>query len=653
MGRNEQKALNLLQQNRQIHQTCIKKNNGVLVKEMGDGNIVQFTSALDAVTCALEIQSSAAAFELKLRIGIHLAEVVMQDNDVFGDGVNIASRLEAIADPGGIYISESVQKAIRSQTEIQMRFLAEIRLKNIDYRVKIYALVGQGLPYTTQGKILKLERSTGLLQVIRKSKVAQLSVVLLAAMIIAGIGWFMNKKPEELRLAILPIETLTKITDADYISAGMHSELIDLMSSISALSVTSRTSSSKYNQNEKSIPEIATELGVEWIVESELIKLSDTVILKVRLIEALPQEKQVWRKEYTRRTKDILSVYNDIALEISNITDISLTARELAELSSSTEIDPQAYQAYLTGMGQLYEFTKPSIEKAIHYFDLAIAKDPDFAPAHVGIAFAWAVRRQFGYVSSKEALPEIEKAAREAVRLDSTSAEVHYNLATSEAWLFWKWEEAEREFKRAIELDPDHAKARAYYAHFLNILHRDDEANPQIEKAILLQPDNSTIRSLYGMHLNHHRKYDLAIAVLEETLEDDPDYGMALSTLWTAYHNKKMYDKAIEVAKVLDLEKGELAVVDILINEYIDNGYNRAMEEIAEAYIIKMDTSYVTPWQIATLYVRAGNQDNALFWLQKGYKEQDPNMPYINVDPIFDVIRDTEEFQALLKEMRF
>jgi len=652
MGSDEQKALNALQKNREIHHACLKNNNGLLIKEMGDGNIVKFSSAHDAVTCALEIQASSATLEYKLRIGIHLAEVVIKDNDVFGDGVNIASRLEAIADPGGIYISESVQKAIRSHAEIKARFLAEIELKNIDYPVKIYSLVGKGLPVPSQGKILKLKYQKGLIQVVRESKPAQLVIGLLAILLVSGVLWFINKKPEELRLAILPIDTLTKIADAEYISAGMHSELIDILSNISALSVTSRTSSLKYNHYEKSIPEIATELGVDWIVESELLQLGDTVVLKVRLIDAFPQEKQVWRKEYTRLTKDILSIYNDIALEISMITEIDLSAKELSTFSRSTEIDPQGYQAYLTGMGQLYQFTKPSLEKAIHYFDLAITKDPEFAPAYIGIAFTWAVRRQFGYVSSKEALPEIKKASREAVRLDSTSTELYYNIATSETWLFWNWQEAEQGFKRTIELAPDHTMARAYYAHYLNILHRFDEATPQIEKALSLQPTNSTVRSLYGMHLNHQRKYDLALEVLKETLEDDPDYGMALSTLWTVYHNKKMYDQAIEAAKILYLEKGELAVVDILINEYIDKGYNQAMQEIAEAYILKRDTSYVTPWQIATLYVRAGNKNESLFWLREAYKEQDPNMPYINADPIFDVIRETKEFQALLEDMK-
>ena len=157
MGQDEQKAIALLHKNRQIHEHCIRTHSGKLLKEMGDGILAQFNSALEAVQCALEIQELAQdRVEGKLRIGIHLGDVIIENNDVFGDGVNIASRLQAIADPGGIYISESVQKAIRSRTDIQMLYLAEVGLKNVDYPVKTYSLQGQGLPVTPLSKIKDL-----------------------------------------------------------------------------------------------------------------------------------------------------------------------------------------------------------------------------------------------------------------------------------------------------------------------------------------------------------------------------------------------------------------------------------------------------------------------------------------------------------------
>jgi tetratricopeptide (TPR) repeat protein len=228
---------------------------------------------------------------------------------------------------------------------------------------------------------------------------------------------------------------------------------------------------------------------------------------------------------------------------------------------------------------------------------------------------------------------------------------MHYNLAITSTWFFWDWEKARKEFKEAILLSPKDAETRAYYAHYLNIMHRFAEGEEQAQEALKLQPKNSTIRTLYAMHLNHSGAFEKAIKVLEETLETDPAYGMALSTLWTVYHNSGQFDKAAETAKHLYALKGENTVVDILINNYVDHGYQAAMSEIARAFIVKSDTSYVTPWQIATLFVRADNRDEALDWLEKAYRAEDPNMPYINCDPIFDNLKETKRFQALLQNM--
>ncbi|RKZ03359.1 hypothetical protein DRQ25_17845 [Candidatus Fermentibacteria bacterium] len=615
--------------------------------------LAQFNSALDAVQCALEIQELAEdRVEGKLRIGIHLGDVIIEHDDVFGDGVNIASRLQAIADSGGIYVSESVQKAIRSRSDIQMRYLTKVRLKNVDYRVKTYSLQGQGLPVTPATKIKELSGSKSQINTALKSPYLHILLIFLGLLIIASLWWVLYMKKTELRIAVLPIKNMSMVENADFIVVGMHSELIDEISKIGALLITSRTSSSTYRDVEMAIPEIAIELNVKMVVESELTEFGDSVRLMVRLIQAFPEERQVWRKEYNKSTKDILTIYGDVAMEISRIAEIKLTEREIALFSAPREVNPQAYQAYLTGMGHLYELSRLGFDKALQYFNLSVARDPEFAPAYMGIARVWGGRRQFGFVSFSQAMPEHKKAFQKAVSLDSTTVEMHYGFALSNTWLFWQWEMAEKEFQRTIEIDPNHAKARAYYAHYLNIMQRSNEALPQIEMALELEPYSSAVQSLYGMYLNHTRQYDIAIEVLKKTLAEDPNYGMALSTLWTVYHNSKMYDEAVDIAKIVYAEKGDNKMVDILINEYVEGGYHKAMARMAEAYILKKDTTYVTPWQIATLYTRASNKEKALDWLEEAFIEHDPNMPYMSADPIFDEISDDPRFQKILKDMK-
>jgi adenylate cyclase len=658
MGQDEQSAIALLHKNRQIHEHCIRNHNGKLLKEMGDGILAQFNSALDAVQCALDIQKHAEdRVEGKLRIGIHLGDVIIEHDDVFGDGVNIASRLQTIADPGGIYVSESVQKAIRSRTDIQMLYLAEVGLKNVGYPVKTYSLQGHGLPVTPLSKIKDLSFTGSPRNKVLDSPYTYSSVVVLVIIAMAIWWWLPAAKKTEIRLAVLPTVDMSGEEDGVFIAAGLHAPIIDEIIKVSALQVISRTSSAIFGDAGSTIPEIATALKVDMVVESELTHMGDSVRLQFRLIEAFPEEVQIWSKAYNLPTADMLSIYGDVALEISRATNIDLTVEEISLLSNTKKVNPEAYKAYLTGRAHLFKLTSEGIDKALQYFNLSIEKDSTFAPAYMGIAFVWGARRQQGLIPLGEAVANIDRATLKANALDGrsteleTDSEIHFLMACANCWGKWRWEEAEKEFTIAIKLDSSNAEARAYYSHFLNIMQRRDEAEQQIDRAMELQPYSSLVQTLYGMYLNHTRQFDDAIVVLKNTLAEDPNYGMALAALWTNYHNKKMYQEAVETAKKVYSAKGEQRMLEILTKEYLEGGYKNAMERMAEAYIIKKDTSYVTPWQIATLYTRAANKDKALEWLERAYEEHDPNMPYISADPIFDEISADLRFLKILEDM--
>jgi len=650
MGRDEKKALELLQKNREIHMSSIEKHGGKLLKEMGDGTLAQFNSALDSVVCALEIQKvSQRMLDVQIRIGIHLGDVTTNNEDVFGDGVNIASRLQSIADPGGIYISESIHEAVRARSEIDSEFLGEIQLKNVNHLVKTYFLRGDDLPVPSLSKkkeLLKLRQKS----LFRSTFFYFVIVFILVILSITG-WWIFNRNAQIQSLAVLPVVNLSGDSSKEILLAGIHQGIRDEIANISALRVPSRTSTFKYQDGAKSIPEIARELNVDVIVETDLYETGDSVRMQVRLIKAFPEEHQLWSDTFQKATRNVLSIYDDIALAIARETNINLTSEEITRFTNARQVNPEAYEAYLTGMGHLYKLTRQSIDKALQYFDLSLKKDPDYAPAYMAIAFVWGVRMQQGFVPYIQAEPNLKRASSKAIELDSTLTEIHYMLAVFNTYFFWNWEDAEKEFIRTLDMDPNHAEARAYYAHYLNIMQRSIEATPQIDKALELQPYNALLQSIYGMHLNHTRQYDKAIALLRNTLEEDPDNVTALSTLWTIYHNKGMYEKALEVAKILYTVKGENMAAEVLTNGYEEGGYKLAMERVAEAFILKKDTTYVTPWQIATLYTRAEIKEEALDWLEKAYEEHDANMPYISTDPIFDNLRNDPRFQDLLRKM--
>jgi tetratricopeptide (TPR) repeat protein len=251
-------------------------------------------------------------------------------------------------------------------------------------------------------------------------------------------------------------------------------------------------------------------------------------------------------------------------------------------------------------------------------------------------------------------MPKVKEAAAKALAIDSSLAEVHYMLALgmSCGWWEWNWEIGEREYKKTIELNPNLAEARIYYAHLLNQQRRPEEAKIQAEKAMEIEPFNTTIQVIYAMHLNLVNKYEDSIKVLNNILATDSNNYSALATLRSSYHNLQMYDEALEAWEKSFATKRDQVAIERLKQGNKEGGYNMALQRVAELLITRSADSFVTPWQIATLYTRAGKNNEALNWLEKALEENDPNMPYISVDPIFDELRDNPRFSKLLKKMK-
>ena len=453
-------------------------------------------------------------------------------------------------------------------------------------------------------------------------------------------------------IAVLPIENLTGDPGQEYFADGVTDELIGQLAQIGALRVISRTSVMKYKGEKKPLPVIARELKVGAVVEGTLHRVGDNVRIRVELIEALPEERNLWAQTYDRSIADVLVMYGEMARAIAGRMQVKLAPQEETRLASAHQVNPEAYEAYLKGQFHLYKLTRPDLESALQYFEFALDKDPNYAQVYAGIAMVWAGRQQQGFVSAGEATPRAKAAAAKALELDSTLAEVHYTLASIRSWIDWDWEGGEAEFRRAIELKPNDPYPRAYYSHLLYMMKRPEEAIGQIERALELDPLNALFRGFYAMDLMYARRYDDAIALLRDTLRTSPNDLVALSTLRSAFHMKHMYKEALEVWKASYAARGDHEAEEALARGFAEDGYRGALQRAAETLAVRSRTSYVPPWQIGTLYTRAGEKDKALEWLEKAYEAHDQNMPYIAVDPIFDILRDDPRFQDLLRRMR-
>lgn len=646
--KDEDRAFQILHKNREIHKTSIKKFNGKYLKEMGDATLAEFSSAIDSVLCALEIQRTGRTeLQSRLRIGIHLGDVTIENDDIFGDGVNIASRLLSIADPGGIYISESIFEAVRSRKDIHSQKLGDVQLKNVDHLIKTYYLKEEGLPVPSARKKKEL---TGLH---RKPLLHQIRFYIILLAIVIGVTltgtWISNKKGIRVNsIAILPVENSSGNENEKWLEAGIHNGLIDEMNKIKKLRVVSRTSTLKYGSLNKSLIEISEELNIEGIVKASFLKTRNSLNLQVRLIQTLPEEKQLWRQTYNCDMQNVLITYSEIAMDVAKKVNIQLTSEEDSLLSSIRYVNPAAYQSYLLGMEYWEKLTEANLDTALQFFELARKIDPEYAYAYRGIARYWGGRMIGGYAPYNVAGLKAKAAADKALSLDST-----LRFGGFYVWYFWDWETAEKVYLKSLELNPNNADVNRSYSHFLAIIGKPEEGLSYMEKALALDRLNPFFYGWYGMSLNYAHRYDEAIEVLEDVLSKFPPEMIILSTLRSSYHKKQMYDEAIQAGIKYYQVRGDSICIAALEDGYREGGYQLALQKNAEALIEQSKTKYITPWQVATLYTRAGKNEEALHWLEKAYEEHDANMPYINADPIFDHLREHPRFKELVGKMEF
>jgi tetratricopeptide (TPR) repeat protein len=310
----------------------------------------------------------------------------------------------------------------------------------------------------------------------------------------------------------------------------------------------------------------------------------------------------------------------------------------------------EAYDAYLKGLYHWYKLSREGLDTAERYFELALARDPNYARAYVGIALLWMGRNQMGFSLPVEGVPKARAAALRAVELDDALAEAHYVLASLNTWADWNWETAEREFKRTIELNPGFADAHIYYSHFLNIMHRPDEAMAEAARALELDPFNALFHSLYGVDLVFAYRFDEALAEFETVLEANPTDLLALFGLVSVHHHKREYKQALNSVNRLAKVQGYGEVTTLLAQTAEEADYSKTMNLAADILAARSRETFVLPTDIAIWYAYAGDTDACLEWLDRAYQVQDPALPYLWI-PDYDGVRNDSRFVALMKRM--
>jgi serine/threonine-protein kinase len=471
-----------------------------------------------------------------------------------------------------------------------------------------------------------------------------------------GLSWWGVKKfggrtPPIRSLAVLPLANLMGDPEQEYFVAGMHEALIAELGQIGALVVISRTSVMRYQNTEKSVPEIGRELKVDALVEGSMFKAGDSVRVRVQLIRAAPVERQLWSRTYDGDLRNVLALQKRVARAIAEQIQVTVTPQEAARLATARSVDPAAYDAWARGWFQFTRLTEVSLRKCIEYADAALEIDSTYAPAYALTASCWNILPHIAPVASEEAFPKALAASDRALELDESLADAHFERAWTLAAYNWDWAGAEPAYRRGLQLNPGSAFGHSRFGWFLSWLGRDEEALAEASRAVELNPAGANeIERLAAVHYVG-RRYDAAITAARRAIDIAPGFSWGYNRLGIAYTETGKYAEAIAALETAvkvsgGNHRGGLG------RAYALAGRRSEARRILDDFLSLDRRSHVGS-QIATIYAALGEKDEALRWLEEGYRVRNGNMVLLKVWPAWDPLRSDPRFQDLLRRMNF
>lgn len=453
------------------------------------------------------------------------------------------------------------------------------------------------------------------------------------------------------RIAVLPF--LSRPADSVEVALlqGLHRDLVQELSR-AGLRVIHSTAVARYADGDRTPREIAEELQVDGVVLVEASIGPDLVEMGVELVDGWTQE-SVWTQDYQRPMRDVFRLFGDLARGLAVNTGLELAPEAMAQLAEAREVDPQVYGLLLRARFHWQDLTREGLATALDYYEAALGVDSLSAEAWYGISEVWLGMAHQGYVSAEDAKRHADPAIARAAEIDPDLSSLQAQRASRLAVVDWEWVAAEEAFVRALAADPLDSQTRGFYSHYLLFVGREEEALEEGIRAATLDPFNTFIQGGYAMLLNFLGRYDEAEEVLLRAMERDPGSPMVLSPLRTTYHLTGREEEALRMFEASYASEEDMEAAEVLLAGYRSGGYRNALRTVADLFVERSETAFVTPWQIATLYARAGATGPTLDYLERAYDARDQNVPYISIDPIFDFIRDEPRFQVLVEGLGF
>jgi len=614
--RNESLSLALVDEQRKVIRPILSRHSGREVKTIGDAFLVEFPNAVDAVRCAYDIQRAIREFNLSLdadkrihmRIGVHVGEVVESQGDISGDAVNVASRIESLAEDGGVCITSFVHDFVRGKVDLPLKSVGPKTLKNVTTPVEVYRMV---MPWEKEQAKAPLQS-------------------------------------ESKRIAVLPFVSMSPDPNDEFFADGITEEVISTSSKIRGLSVISRTSVMRYKETDKSTVEIGRELNAGRVLEGSVRKSGNRVRVTVQLIDA-GNDEHLWAETYDRDLQDIFEIQSDIARKVAESMESQLLERDREEIRRGPTRNPEAHVAYLSGLYFMHRASEESYPKAIRNFEKAIAVDPSFALAYAALADCYTYMAG-QYLPSKTAFPKAKALATKALELDDSLAEGHTALGNVLMQYDWNWIEAGEEFTRAIELKANYSVAHLWRGIYLALMRRAEEGIKELEKAEELDPLSALVKLNVGVLLYYVKRYDDAVAKLREAMELERDEMIYLVSGWS-YLAESMFDEAIaEMKKGASL--GDYA--DILGGLGYAYGLSGKRAEALEV-LAKLEglgkKALNLNTNVAMIYLGLGEHDKALDFIGRALANREEWLALTCQTPVYDSVRSDPRFRAVVEKI--
>lgn len=652
MQQNEENALQIMSRYTRVLDKLITDHGGKILNDYGDGNLCSFSSATQAIQCALLIQQAFQTdLKVPLRIGLHVGEIIFDGEKVMGDGVNVASRIQSLGLANSILFSKEVFDKIKNQPEFNTVCLGMFEFKSVDEPMEVFALTNQGLI------VPKREEMSGKLKEIKQKSTRRKWLALTAIIVLLVAGFFIYKARmhnavftgTEKSIAVLPFENIGSDKSEQYISDGITQDVISNLSKITSLQKVIGWGSVKiFKKTTKTLKEIADELDVAAILSGTIETEDQKTRIRAELIE-VGTNKLLWVDKFEYAGNDFLSIQSKLALQIAGALRANLSQEEKKDITRNSTENAEAYKLYRRGRIFWDTRNRANYDSAELYFNKALQLDPDYALAYSGLADCYTFNQKG--LTQMEAIPIAKAYALKALSLDSTLTEAKTALAFIQSGFDYDMKGSIPVFNKIISENPNYAPAHIYLGNVLGNLGDHETDLNEKRKALSLDPLSVAWNMVLGRTLYYAGKYDSAFEQLQKTILLNSKVNGAYSALGLVFIHQKEYQKAIDAFSKLppgpfDLGNNGLAYLSYA---YAMKGDKMKAKELLNK--IPATDRLQCAYQLAYIYLALGDTTEALNQLEYSYANHFLMMTAMNVDVNLEPLRNEARFQALLKKM--